>query len=424
MPATVLLGLQWGDEGKGKLVDVLAPQHEWVCRFQGGPNAGHTIVFDDRKFVLHQIPSGIFHAGVKCAIGNGVVLNPLTFQEELAQLDAAGFNARPQLYLSTRAHLILPSHRLLDQAQEEAKGAGKIGSTLRGIGPTYQDKYARVGLRVGDILRKDFTDRVDALIARHARRLKSLGSELDATADRAAFLTACALLREVQLVDTEILLNEALNAGTNVLVEGAQGTLLDVDFGAYPYVTSSHTIAGGAATGLGIAPQHVQRVIGVFKAYATRVGNGPFPTELHGAIGERLRESGGEFGATTGRPRRCGWLDLPALRYACLLNGVTELALTKADVLCGFGEIQVCTHYDCNGTTHRYLPADGPAAELATPVYRGFSAWGTTPPADQPEPAELAAYLDFLEAELGAPIRHVSLGPGRAQLRARGGVEA
>jgi adenylosuccinate synthase len=418
MAVDIILGLQWGDEGKGKVVDVFSGEYDWVCRFQGGPNAGHTIVIEGQQFILHQIPSGIFHPGVRCLIGNGVVLNPITLQEELQQLRQAGIRAEERLVLSSRAHLILPSHRQLDQAYETAKGKQKIGSTLRGIGPCYQDKYARQGLRVGDLFRADFEERLQALLQSHQRTLDWLASGLDAEYDLEAFREAVAAMRQLQVTEGEIELGRALERGQSVLVEGAQGTLLDVDFGAYPYVTSSNTIAGGACTGLGIAPQHIREVTGVFKAYTTRVGNGPFPTELQGEMADRLRHQGDEFGATTGRPRRCGWLDLPALRYSALLNGVTRLAVTKVDVLAGFEHIQLCTHYERNGERLDYLPADHEPGEL-TPVFQTFAGWPAITDAAAPLPPALTAFLDYIETALQVPVAYVSLGPSRKQLHHR-----
>lgn len=419
MPARVILGLQWGDEGKGKLVDALSDRHELICRFQGGPNAGHTIYAGGQRFVLHQIPSGIFHPGKRCIIGNGVVLNPITLHQELQQLQQAGYRPHQQLFLSARAHLILPSHCLLDRANETHKGDDKIGSTLRGISPAYQDKYARVGLRVGDLLAPDFHDRLNRLLERHQQALNWLTPDRPANAREGLedFLEATEALKALNITDTEVLINHALSEGAEVLVEGAQGTLLDIDFGSYPYVTSSNTIAGGAATGLGIAPRYLNTVTGVFKAYCTRVGNGPFPTELNNAEGEALRKQGGEFGATTGRPRRTGWLDLPALRYAVLLSGVTELSIMKVDILAGLPQVKVCIHYERHGEAIRLLPARHDDPHLR-PVYHTMPGWAPFA-ADGELPRPLELFLQFIEREVNVPVRYVSMGPERHALRKR-----
>ncbi|RMG61574.1 MAG: adenylosuccinate synthase, partial [Bacteroidetes bacterium] len=344
MPVDVLLGLQWGDEGKGKVVDVFAPAYDIVARFQGGPNAGHTIVLGGRKHVLHLIPSGIFQQDTICLVGNGVVIDPITLRQEIEGLEAAGIEVRDRLLISQRAHLILPSHKLLDAASEKAKGDQKIGSTLRGIGPTYMDKTGRNGLRVGDLISDQFESKYQALVAKHKGMLDSLYDfDYDLAETEPQFLEAVAFLRSLKLVNGEAYLHEALRAGKNILAEGAQGTLLDIEFGSYPFVTSSNTTTSGACSGLGIPPREIGRVFGIFKAYCTRVGSGPFPTELHDEEGERIRKEGHEFGATTGRPRRTGWIDLPLLRYAVRLNGVTDLIMTKADVLSVMDEIKVCT---------------------------------------------------------------------------------
>lgn len=415
MPVTVLLGLQWGDEGKGKLVDVLAPQHDIIARFQGGPNAGHTLVIEGQKFVLHQIPSGIFHEGKTCVIGNGVVLDPIILMRELQQLRDAGLEVTDRLKLSTRAQLILPTHRLLDHALEAEKGKRKIGSTLKGIGPTYQDKYARQGIRMVDLLdEQTLNTKLEHLLTIHKKRLHHLEYDCDPDAEMAAFYEAAATLREMTITQTDVMMCDALRHGERILAEGAQGTLLDVDFGAYPYVTSSNTTAGAASTGLGIPPHAIDRVVGVFKAYTTRVGNGPYPTELDNAMGEQIRAAGGEFGATTGRPRRTGWLDLPALEYACKINGVTELAITKVDVLNGFDEVQVCTAYDQNG--QKVVVADGSeGADTVSPIYEAHTCWHDT----SRIPDELDAFLSVIEERVGTPIKHVSTGPGREALLPR-----
>ncbi len=416
MPVDVLIGLQWGDEGKGKIVDVLAPTYDVVARFQGGPNAGHTLTFDGLKHVLHQVPSGIFHPHIINVVGNGVVLDPVVFRQELQKLTDRGVAWGQNLYISKKAQLILPSHRALDRISEEARGNTKIGSTLKGIGPTYQDKIGRTGLRVGHILLPDFQKRYQEAVARHAREAGFHHKELEIEPFEADFFSAVEFLRTLQLTDTEYLLNDLLAQGKRILAEGAQGSLLDIDFGTYPYVTSSSTIAAGACTGLGIAPRHIDKVYGITKAYCTRVGSGPFPTELLGETGEQIRQAGREFGSTTGRPRRCGWIDLPALRYAIMLNGVTELHLMKADVLDSFAEIQVCTHYRLpDGTRTPQLPDPGDLAHVV-PVLQTLPGWHT----DLTQlteynalPANLLAYLEFLERELQVPIRIVSVGPDR-----------
>ena len=416
MPVDVLIGLQWGDEGKGKIVDVLAPTYDVVARFQGGPNAGHTLTFDGIKHVLHQVPSGIFHPHILNVVGNGVVLDPVVFRQELQKLTDRGVDWSKNLYISKKAQLILPSHRALDRISEEARGNTKIGSTLKGIGPTYQDKIGRTGLRVAHILLPDFEDRYKEAVARHAREAGFYNKELEIEPFEADFFSAVEFLRTLQLTDTEYLLNDLLAQNKRVLAEGAQGSLLDIDFGTYPYVTSSSTIAAGACTGLGIAPRHIDKVYGITKAYCTRVGGGPFPTELLDDTGEQIRQAGREFGSTTGRPRRCGWIDLPALRYAIMLNGVTELHLMKADVLDTFAEIQVCTHYRLpNGELTPQLPDPGDLAHVM-PVLTTLPGWHTdltqlTDP--QNLPANLLAYLTFLEQELQVPIRIVSVGPDR-----------
>ncbi|MBD2769945.1 adenylosuccinate synthase [Hymenobacter sp. BT664] len=416
MPVDVLVGLQWGDEGKGKIVDVLAPTYDAVARFQGGPNAGHTLTFDGLRHVLHQVPSGIFHPHILNIVGNGVVLDPVVFRGELQKLTDRGVDWAQNLYISKKAQLILPSHRALDRLNEEARGNTKIGSTLKGIGPTYSDKIGRVGLRVSHILLPDFEQRYKEAVAQHAAIAAHYGRELEIEALEADFFAAVDFLRTLQLADTEYILNDLLQQGKRILAEGAQGSLLDIDFGTYPYVTSSSTIAAGACTGLGIAPKHIDKVYGITKAYCTRVGSGPFPTELHDQIGEQIRQAGREFGSTTGRPRRCGWIDLPALRYAIMLNGVTELHLMKADVLDSFTEILACTHYrTATGESTPKLPDPG---ELTTvmPEYRTLPGWNTslTSVTDATQlPANLQSYLDFLEEELQVPIRIVSVGPDR-----------
>ena len=418
MKVDVLLGLQWGDEGKGKIVDVLTPKYDIIARFQGGPNAGHTLIFDGKKHVLHTIPSGVFRPGTKNVVGNGVVIDPVIFKREITQLIEAGVDPRPDLLISRRAHLITPTHRLLDAASEQAKGKAKIGSTLKGIGPTYMDKTGRNGLRVGDLTSGKFNERYQALRKKHLGLLQQFPDfEFDLESVETEWMEAAMELGQLQLIDTEHYLNEALDAGKRVLAEGAQGTMLDIDFGTYPFVTSSNTIAAGACNGLGVGPGRIGEVIGIFKAYCTRVGSGPFPTELLDATGEALRQAGGEFGATTGRPRRCGWLDLVQLRYACRVNGVTQLAMMKADVLSGFDEIPVCHSYQYEGATTHNLPY-GIEPDEVTPDYKNHGGWqedltGASTEAALPE--SLTNYIAMVEKEMATPISIVSVGPDRAQ---------
>ena len=416
----VLLGLQWGDEGKGKIVDVLAPQYQVVARFQGGPNAGHTLEFDGFKHVLHQIPSGIFRPAALNIIGNGVVLDPIVFRREIDGLAKYNLDLHANLIISKKASLIVPTHSLLDAAYEQAKGAAKIGSTLRGIGPTYQDKVARQGLRIGDVLLPTFRQKYDALVDSHKVILDRLNFDYRAlTESEAKFFSAVEFMKTFKLTDSEYDVNNALKAGQRVLAEGAQGSLLDIDFGSYPFVTSSSTMAAGACTGLGVAPGQIGEVYGIFKAYCTRVGSGPFPTELLEETGERMRVEGREFGSTTGRPRRCGWLDLPALKYAVMLNGVTQLVMMKADVLNIFDTIRVCTHYQLpDSTLTEQLPYDLCDTEVI-PVYKDFPGWQTSLDGIRSFdnlPAELAGYVSYLEAELNLPITFVSTGPDREAL--------
>ncbi|WP_400194113.1 adenylosuccinate synthase [Hymenobacter sp. B81] len=416
MPVDVLVGLQWGDEGKGKIVDVLAPTYDVVARFQGGPNAGHTLTFNGTKHVLHQVPSGIFHSHIINVVGNGVVLDPAVFREELRKLTARGIDGTANLYISRKAQLILPSHRALDRIWEEARGGDRIGSTLKGIGPTYQDKVGRTGLRVGDTLHANFRERYQQTVERHRQLANFHQRELDIEAEEAIFFEAVEELRQLRLVDTEYLLNDLLSQGKRILAEGAQGSLLDIDFGTYPYVTSSSTIVAGACTGLGIAPKHIDKVYGISKAYCTRVGSGPFPTELHDEVGEKIRQAGREFGSTTGRPRRCGWIDLPALRYAIMLNGVTELHLMKADVLSDFAEIRVCTHYKrADGSLTEQLPDLGELEQLE-PEYVSLPGWQVSlDDVSQAHelPAAVQGYVQFLEQQLQVPVSIVSIGPDR-----------
>ncbi len=418
MNVDVLLGLQWGDEGKGKIVDYLAPRYQVVARFQGGPNAGHTLEFDNIKHVLHQIPSGVFRPGVHNIIGNGVVLDPIVLGEELDNLKPYNLALDTHLYISKKAQLILPSHRLLDAAYEQSKGKDKIGSTLRGIGPTYQDKIGRVGLRVGDILNANFEQQYEALKAEHERKLSYYQHPYDLSEAEPKFWKAIDMLRKMKLVDSEYLINQYLESGTAVLAEGAQGSLLDIDFGNYPFVTSSTTTAAGACTGLGVAPRRIGEVFGIFKAYCTRVGSGPFVTELNNQTGEFLRAEGQEFGATTGRPRRCGWLDIPALKYAATINGATQLFMMKADVLNQLDTLRVCTKYRLSdGSEIDYLPYEICDAAIE-PVYETLEGWKADLDGisnfDQ-LPTALLRYIDFIEEAIGVPINIVSTGPNRTE---------
>ena len=419
MPVDVLLGLQWGDEGKGKIVDVLSPKYDLIARFQGGPNAGHTLEFDNQKYVLNTIPSGIFNQDTMNLIGNGVVIDPIILKRELDNLRKSGHDpvAAKKRVIARKAHLILPTHQLLDAASESKMGEGKIGSTLKGIGPTYMDKTGRNGLRVGDTMLPDFRERYNKLVEKHKSILIHYGEIPDFSEREAAFFEAVELLKSIPQVDSEHFVNQYLNEGRSVLAEGAQGTLLDIDFGSYPFVTSSNTTTAGACTGLGVAPRTIGSVIGIFKAYCTRVGGGPFPTELNDATGEELRKTGNEFGATTGRPRRCGWIDIPALKYAIMLNGVTELVMTKADVLSDFDTIYACTHYKYNGEVIDYMPYDINAI-LPEPVYEAIPGWKedltqVKSPADLPE--KLKAYIAYLEKHIGVPVKYLSVGPDRVQ---------
>ena len=419
MSVDVLLGLQWGDEGKGKVVDVFTPHYDIVARFQGGPNAGHTIVFNGQKFVLHLIPSGIFHENTVCLIGNGVVIDPITLQKEIENLEKTGEDIRSRLLISQRAHLILPSHKLLDKASEQAKGDKKIGSTLRGIGPTYMDKTGRNGLRVGDILNPDYKGKYKTLVNKHREMLDHLyGFTYDLSETEPQFEEAIEFLRSLNLVNSEHYLHQAMADGKSILAEGAQGTLLDIEFGSYPFVTSSNTTTSGACAGLGIPPTKIGRVFGIFKAYCTRVGSGPFPTELDNDLGESIRQEGSEFGATTGRPRRTGWIDLPLLKYAIRLNGVTDLIMTKADVLSILDEIQVCTTYRmADGTETDAVPFDLDCG--LEPVFESHTGWKDDITATRNKenlPTPLRNYISALEAYLGVPMTYLSVGPDREQI--------
>jgi adenylosuccinate synthase len=413
----ILLGLQWGDEGKGKIVDFLATQYDVVARFQGGPNAGHTLHFDGIKHVLHQIPSGIFRPEIKNIIGNGVVLDLITLKKELLALKNLHVDPKQSLFISKKAQLILPTHRLLDAAYEKQKGEKKIGSTLRGISPAYSDKIGREGLRVGDLQEADFQDRYNALKAKHLDILRYLQFTVETLeATEKEFFEAVAFIKDYQFSDSEYLINEEISKKKKVLAEGAQGSLLDVDFGSYPFVTSSNTTVAGACTGLGVSPRYVGEVFGIFKAYCTRVGSGPFPTELEDETGEKIRKIGGEFGATTGRPRRCGWLDIPALRYAVMINGVTQLFMMKTDVLNSFEEIKVCTHYELpNGETTTQLPYDLVKTDVK-PIYQTFEGWNCELKDLQSFdtlPKALSEYIQFIENQLNVPITLLSYSPDR-----------
>lgn len=412
----VVLGLQWGDEGKGKIVDVLANTYPVVARFQGGPNAGHSLHFEGKKFVLHTVPSGVFREGSINFIGNGVVIDPIIFKEECEGIEAMGVPVKERVVLADRAHLILPTHRIIDAASEAAKGKSKIGSTLKGIGPTYMDKTGRNGLRIGDILTPNFMERFEALKNRHKDMLKQYDFEYNAEEREQEWLDAVNYMKQFTIVDGAYAVNGYLNGGKAVLAEGAQGSMLDVDFGSYPFVTSSSTTCAGACIGLGVSPRNIGNVYGIFKAYCTRVGSGPFPTELFDETGEELRKQGFEFGATTGRPRRTGWLDLPALKYAIMVSGVTELIMMKADVLDTFDTIKVATSYMVNGKETQQVPYDVYAE--VTPVYTEFKGWKkdlTKVKSEDELPVEFKEYIKFIEDTLQVPIKIISLGPDREQ---------
>lgn len=413
----VLLGAQWGDEGKGKVVDVIAPDYDVIARFQGGPNAGHTLIFEGFKHVLHTIPSGVFREGTMNLVGNGVVIDPIIFLKEVKALSAIGVDLTKTLLISRRAHLILPTHRALDAASEFEKGKAKIGSTLKGIGPTYMDKTGRNGLRVGDLESADMMERYRTLVGKHERLLANFEHRMEFKDTEAEWLDAVQQLKQMTLVDSEHYLDEAMRNGKRVLAEGAQGTLLDIDFGTYPFVTSSNTISAGACTGLGVAPNRIGKIVGIFKAYSTRVGSGPFPTELLDEEGEHIRQAGNEFGSTTGRSRRCGWLDLPALHYAVMVNGVTELAMMKSDVLNGMERVRICTHYRVNGKLTDRMPYDITSGVEA--VYEDMPGWGELS-VDAPLPDSLMRYIARIEKTVGVPITLVSLGPDRAETVLRG----
>ncbi|MAQ47383.1 MAG: adenylosuccinate synthase [Flavobacteriales bacterium] len=417
MSVDVLLGLQWGDEGKGKIVDFISKKYDVIARFQGGPNAGHTIYINQKKHVLHTVPSGIFNKNVQNIIGNGVVIDPVTLAKELSQLEKIGIDYRKNLFISRKAHLIIPTHKHLDAASELAKGKKKIGSTLRGITPTYMDKTGRNGLRIGDIELQGFNEKFNNLTNKHKTLLQYYNYENDISNDIEIWMDSINKIQEIQFIDSEYFLNEKLKQNKKILAEGAQGTLLDLDFGTYPFVTSSNTISAGACNGLGIAPNKIKNVIGIFKAYCTRVGNGPFPTELKGQIGDEIATKGNEFGSTTGRARRCGWIDLPALKYAININGITELSMMKSDVLSGFEKIKVCVAYNYMGEEITHLPYNL-NQNLLQPKYVTLDGWdqdisGIT--SKEEIPTTFNKFILFLENELQVPISIISIGPDRSQ---------
>jgi len=419
MSIDLLLGLQWGDEGKGKIVDVLTSKYNVIARFQGGPNAGHTLVFNEKKHVLHTIPSGIFHENKINIIGNGVVVDPVILKKELINLDLEGIDYKKSLLISRKAHLILPTHRLIDAASEKSKGKNKIGSTLKGIGPTYMDKTGRNGFRIGDLEADNWINKYSDLKSKHKKLIDFYNVELDYNFEELEkeFFESIKTLRELKFIDSEEYIHNEQKSGSSILAEGAQGSLLDVDFGTYPYVTSSNTTAAGACTGLGISPGSIKNVFGIFKAYTTRVGSGPFPTELFDDDGQRMGKVGNEFGATTGRPRRCGWLDLVALKYSCKINGVTKLMMMKSDVLSGFKTIKVCTSYEYRGSEIDYLPYDIGDDSLK-PIYKEFEGWDEDITGNRDFnslPKNLKNYISYLEKELEIPIGIISVGPDRLQ---------
>jgi adenylosuccinate synthase len=418
MKVDVLLGLQWGDEGKGKVVDVLTPNYDVITRFQGGPNAGHTLEFNNIKHVLHTIPSGIFREDKINIIGNGVVIDPSIFKCEIESLLKLGFDLKKTLFISKKAHLILPTHRLLDAASESSKGDARIGSTLKGIGPAYRDKIGREGLRIGDIL-NNFEEKYRIRVKQHTDLLTNyyhFDYETALSNYEKEWFEGIETIRQFQLIESETFINKLIESGKSVIAEGAQGTMLDIDFGSYPFVTSSNTITAGACTGLGVAPNRIGKVLGIFKAYCTRVGSGPFPTELNNATGQKIREIGNEYGSTTGRPRRCGWLDLVALKYAIMIDGVTELIMMKSDVLDNFDSIEVCTKYKINGQLTEDFPYE--LDEDVEPVYESLPGWNkplTGVTSESSFPAELSNYIKFIETKLHVPITIVSVGPDRSQ---------
>jgi adenylosuccinate synthase len=414
----VILGLQWGDEGKGKIVDYFAPKYDVIARFQGGPNAGHTLYVEGKKIVLHQIPSGIFHENKINLIGNGVVLDPITLKKECESVAGFGVDYKKNLFISERAHLILPTHRAIDKASETSKGNEKIGSTLKGISPAYMDKTGRNGLRVGDLLDKNFTTQYIKLRLKHQKLLENFSFAEDISEWEEDFFSALEFLKQLQIVNGEYFINDKIQHGKKVLAEGAQGSMLDVDFGTFPFVTSSSTISAGVCTGLGIAPQKIKEVLGVTKAYCTRVGGGPFPTELTDDTGEKIRQLGNEFGSTTGRPRRCGWIDLVALQFACMINGVTQLIMTKADVMDSLQKLQVCNLYKVNGKEQSQIPFQMSRLDIQ-PLYEEFDGWKTDITkirkfSDLPE--KMKIYINYLNKKLGVPVTYISNGPGSDQI--------
>ena len=419
MSIDLLLGLQWGDEGKGKIVDVLTSGYKIIARFQGGPNAGHTLVFNGKKHVLHTIPSGIFHENKINIIGNGVVIDPVILRNELKNLEAEGIDYKKSLLISRKAHLILPTHRLIDAASEKSKGKNKIGSTLKGIGPTYMDKTGRNGFRVGDLESKNWKEKYSELKSKHKRLIDYYNVSLDYNFDdlEKDFFESIKNLKDLNFIDSEEYIQQEQNKGNSILAEGAQGSLLDIDFGTYPFVTSSNTTAAGACTGLGVSPNSIKEVFGIFKAYTTRVGSGPFPTELFDSNGERMGKVGNEFGATTGRSRRCGWLDLVALKYSCQINGVTKLMMMKSDVLSGFKSIKVCTSYEYKAKEIKYMPYDISDSSLK-PIYEEFEGWDddiTRINDFDKLPINLKKYISYIEKDLNIPITVISVGPDRLQ---------
>jgi adenylosuccinate synthase len=414
----VILGLQWGDEGKGKIVDYFAPAYDMIARFQGGPNAGHTLYVEGKKIVLHQIPSGIFRENKMNLIGSGVVLDAVILKKECEAVASFGVDFHKHLYVSERTHLILPTHRAIDRASEAAKGRDKIGSTLKGISPAYMDKTGRNGLRVGDLLNKDFEKKYQQLKKKHQQILDNFSFDKDISQAENEFFEALEFLKTLKIVNGEYFINDAIKAGKKILAEGAQGSMLDVDFGTFPYVTSSNTITAGVCSGLGISPQKIKEVIGITKAYCTRVGSGPFPTELHDEMGELIRETGHEFGATTGRPRRCGWIDLVALNFACMINGVTQLVMTKADVLDNIDILKVCNKYKVNGKETTHVPFQMEGADVE-PVYKEFAGWKkdiTGIKNFKNIPPQMDIYINYINETLGVPVKYISNGPGTEQI--------
>ena len=419
MSLDVLLGLQWGDEGKGKIVDAITGSYDIIARFQGGPNAGHTIEFEGHKHVLHTIPSGIFNSNALNLIGNGVVVDPVIFENEIDGLQKFNLDINSKLLISNRAHIILPTHKMIDASSEASKGKKKIGSTLKGIGPTYMDKTGRNGIRIGDLKSDNWTDKYNALRDKHLTILSNFKTKVDLDIDKLEddFMSSIEILKKFNFINSEDFLNSSLISGKKVLAEGAQGSLLDIDFGTYPFVTSSSTTVSGACSGLGIAPNRIKNIIGIFKAYTTRVGSGPFPTELNNEIGSNIRKIGNEYGATTGRDRRCGWLDLVALKYSIIINGVTELNMMKADVLSGFDTIEICTEYNIDGIKTSTLPFDLNLGNIK-PIYKSFKGWTediSKISKDEELPIELHNYVSFIEEFVGVPIKLISVGPDRSE---------